>query len=273
MGFNFFYEFSICEFLKVKKLRSICFYFVFSFFVLSAYSLANNTEAAKKLDEVKKIKNKTHQEAKKSQKKINQLDDETETMIDKYRYTLKKTDNLRVYNEQLASYIEAQKKEVLDIRRKIEEVKDTGQDIVPLMLRMLDSLEQFIDLDIPFLIDERKKRVTDLKNILQRSDVSVSEKYRQLISAFKLELEYGKTLQSYRGLRKIEGKELTVDYVRLGRLIFLYISLDGKHISYWDHRAKIWKKLPRSYRKSVIQAVKTAKKQVPPDLIKLPLVL
>ena len=272
MDFNF-SEFSIYEFLKIKKLRYIRFYFLFSFFVLSVYSFANNTEVTKKIDEVKKIKNKTHQEAKKSQKKVNQLDDETEKMIDKYRYTLKKTENLRVYNEQLASYIEAQKKEVLDIRRKIEEVKDTGQDIVPLMLRMLSSLEQFIDLDIPFLIDERKKRVSDLKNILQRSDVSVSEKYRQLISAFKLELEYGKTLQSYRGLREIEGKELTVDYVRLGRLIFLYISLDGKHISYWDHRAKIWKKLPRSYRKSVVQAVKTAKKQVPPDLIRLPLVL
>lgn len=256
---------------KNKTLRTaLHFYFGLSFLILLSPSFAD-TKSAQKMDEVKKTITQTHKSAQQSQKKINQLDDETEKLIDQYRYTLKKTENLRIYNEELASYIEAQKKEILDIRRKIEEVKDTGQDIVPLMLRMLDSLERFIDLDVPFLTAEREKRIEDLKIILQRSDVSVSEKYRQLIQAFKLELEYGNTLQSYKGLREIEGKELTVDYVRLGRLAFLYISRDGKHISYWNQKEKTWKKLPKSYRRPVVQAVKTAKKQIPPDLLRLPL--
>ena len=244
---------------------------------MTSVSFAKNqpqkTLTREKLNEVKQTLSQTHQEAKNSQEKINQMDDETENRINQYRWTIKKTENLRIYNEQLAGYIEAQKKEIIDIRRKIEEVKDTGQDIVPLMLRMLDSLEQFINLDIPFLASERKKRVSDLKDILKRSDVSVSEKYRQLISAFKLELEYGRTLQTYRGLREIEGKELTVDYIRLGRLVFLYMSLDGKYMSYWDVKDKTWKKLGKSYRKSLVQAIKMSKKQIPPDLIRLPLAL
>jgi len=244
----------------------------FLFFCLASFS-AFAKLSSEKLEEVKAIKDQTHQEARKSQKKIDQWDDETEKMIDQYRQTLKKTENLKIYNEQLANYIEAQKKETLDIRRKIEEVKDTGQDIVPLMLRMLDSLEQFINLDVPFLLEERRARVRELKNILQRSDISVSEKYRQLLSVYKLELEYGKTLQTYRGLRKIDGKELNVDYVRLGRLVFLYMSLDNKHMSYWDQKTKTWNKLPKSYKKSFKKAMKTAKKQIPPDLISLPLVL
>ena len=247
-------------------LFSACFVFVIS-------AVASKEEALKKLDQLEKTAVQSQKEAQHSQKKINQMDDETAKMLSQYRQTLTKTENLRIYNEQMANYIESQKQEIFEIRRKIEQVKDTGQDIVPLMLRMLGSLEQFIDLDVPFLIKDRKKRVQDLQDILKRSDVSVSEKYRQLIAVFKLELEYGRTLQTYRGIERIDGKELTVDYVRLGRLVFLYISLDGAYISQWDLQTKEWKKLPKSYRKSVRKAVKTAKKQLPPDLIRLPLTI
>ena len=213
---------------------------------------------------------KTHKEAKDSQKKINQWDDETKRLLTQYRSALNKTENLKVYNAQLTSYISSQKKEILNIRKKIEEVKDTGKEIVPLILKMLDSLSQFVDLDVPFLLAERKQRIKKLKEDLNRSDVSVSEKYRQLISAYKLELDYGRTMQSYREIREIKGKELTVDYLRLGRLALTYKSLDGRHIGYWDKTEREWKKLPKSYKKSIIKAIKMAKKQIPPDLVKLP---
>ena len=242
-------------------------------FVFVNSAVANKEEELKKLDQLEKTADQSQKEAQNSQKQINQWDDETAKMLSQYRQTLIKTENLRTYNEQLLNYIESQKQEIFEIRRKIEQVKDTGQDIIPLMLRMLDSLEKFIDLDMPFLITERKKRVQDLKAILKRSDVSVSEKYRQLIAVFKLELEYGRTLQTYRGIEKIDGKELTVDYLRLGRLVFLYISLDGAYISQWNLKTKEWKKLSKSYRKSVRKAVKTAKKQLAPDLLRLPLTI
>ena len=213
---------------------------------------------------------KTHQSAKQSQKKINRLDDETKRLLTQYRSTLNKTENLRIYNEQLSAYIASQKEEILETRKKIEEVKDTGKEIVPLMLRMLDSLSQFINLDTPFLLAERKRRIQDLKEVLNRSDVSVSEKYRQLISAYKLEQDYGRTMQSYREIREIDGKELTVDYLRLGRLILIYKSLDGSYMGYWNKKAGEWKKLSKSYKKPVSKAIKMAKKQIPPDLVSLP---
>lgn len=212
----------------------------------------------------------THKEAKASQKKINQLDDETKQLLQQYKTALSKTENLRIYNKQLSSYIEGQKKEILEIRKKIEEVKDTNKEIVPLMLRMLNSLEHFVNLDVPFLLDKRKKRIQNLKEDLNRSDVSVSEKYRQLISAYKLEQDYGRTLESYREIKKIKGKEFTVDYLRLGRVAFIYKSLDGKYLAYWDNKSREWKKLSKSYKKEVTKAIKMALKQVPPDLVKLP---
>lgn len=225
-------------------------------------------------DDLKKSKQaieKTHQSAKNSQQKINQWDDEAKKLLTQYRTALNKTENLRIYNEQLSSYIASQKEEILDTRKKIEEVKDTGKEIVPLMLRMLESLSQFIDLDMPFLLTERKQRVQDLREALKRSDVSVSEKYRQLIAVYKLEQDYGRTMQSYRKIRKIEGREMTVDYLRLGRLVLIYKSLDSRYLGYWDKASKQWKKLSKSYKKPIIQAIKMANKQIPPNLVKLPL--
>ncbi len=237
---------------------------IFLFLALSLYSVAQDTQ--KPVSAIKE----THKEAQASQKKVNKLDDETKQLLQKYRKALSRTESLRVYKEQLRSYIKGQKKEMLEMRKKIEEVKDTRREITPLMLRMMDSLERFVLLDAPFLPDERKKRIQELKGILSRSDVSVSEKYRQLISAYKLEQDYGRTMQSWREMREIDGKKLTVEYLRLGRVALIYKSLDGRHLAYWDQKSRTWKKLPKSYRKDVAQAIKMALKQAPPNLVKLP---
>ena len=243
------------------------FFTYFLFLILTFVKSFSAEDLKKPISAIKQ----THKEAQTSQQKINQLDDETKQLLQNYRSILKKTENLRIYNAQLSSYIEGQKKEIIEIRKKIEEVKDTGKEIEPLMLRMLDSLSRFVDLDVPFLLAERKKRIQELKKVLNRSDVSVSEKYRQLISAYKLEQDYGRTLQSYRAIREIEGKEFTVDYLRLGRLVFIYKSLDDKFLAYWNKKNREWKRLPRAYKKPVKKAIKIALKQIPPDLIKLPM--
>ena len=243
-------------------MKNLFFYLIFILSVpVKADDLKKSSQAIQEI----------HKTAKKSQSKINKWDDETKGLLIEYRTTLNKTENLKIYNEQLFSYISAQKKEILETRKKIEEVKDTGKEIVPLMLRMLDSLSRFVDLDMPFLLTERKQKIQELRKILNRSDVSVSEKYRQLISAYKLEQNYGRTMQTYREIREIQGKKLTVDYLRVGRLILIYKSLDGKHIGYWNKTNKEWEKLSSSYKKEVIKAIKMAKKQLPPNLVKLPI--
>ena len=61
-----------------------------------------------------------------------------------------------------------------------------------------------------------------------------------------------------------------MDYLRLGRIVFIYRSLDGKHLAYWDKKTRDWKKLPRSYKKDIRKAIKMALKQSPPNLVKLP---
>ncbi|MCJ8275648.1 MAG: DUF3450 family protein, partial [Bdellovibrionales bacterium] len=78
------------------------------------------------------------------------------------------------------------------------------------------------------------------------------------------------TIEAYRGLQQVDGKELTVDFLRVGRISLVYQTLDGKQQGYWDQKERAWKELSSSYRKPIQQGLKMARKQSAPNLIKLP---
>lgn len=239
--------------------------------IMLTYSLSATAEVGKKsktvLDENKKNMN----IAKSSQQKVDQLSDQTQTMLMKYRQTLKQIKNAKIYNEQLRKIIESQTVEKVSIGKQIEELKETNEGIVPLMVSMIENMEKFVTLDVPFLPEERSKRVSDLNNLLSRADISTSEKFRQVIEAYQIENEYGRTIEAYRGVKKSGDKELTVDYLRIGRVAFIYQSLDGKETAVWDQEKKTWEILGSEYNKSIQSAIKMARKQLAPQLVKLPI--
>ena len=239
--------------------------------LLIAFSFtAKAKEPKANLKKVYKTQSASQKTAKKSQVKINNLDDETQKLVQEYRLTLKKIYNTKKYNQQLRDFIKKQKEEMISVRKQIEQVKDTGKDILPLIDRMAESLEQFIKLDKPFLLEERLSRIADLKKIIKRSDISVSEKYRRLLDIYEIENEYGTTISAYKGKQTIKNKELTVEFLRVGRVSLMYQSLDKKHNAYWNDMKKEWVKLPRTYKDSLSKGLLIAKKQMAPDLLKVP---
>ena len=206
-----------------------------------------------------------------SQKKVTAMAEATRTLADDYRLTLRQIESTKVYNQQIRDLITSQKAEMKSIDQQIEELKNTGKEITPLMVRMLNTLEKFVALDVPFLPEERQERITKLKTMMKRADVSVSEKYRRILEAYQVENEYGRTIESYRGIHKTDGKELTVDFLRVGRLALMFQSLDGEISGIWDTDAKSWTELPSGSEKSLRKGIKIARKQMAPDLIRLPM--
>ncbi|MCO4755256.1 MAG: DUF3450 domain-containing protein [Bacteriovoracaceae bacterium] len=228
-------------------------------------------EGGKKAKTVTKENKKNMNIGKASQKKVDRLSDQTQAMLMKYRQTLTQIKNAKIYNEQLKKIIKSQTIEKVSIGKQIEELKETNEGIVPLMVSMIENMEKFVSFDVPFLPEERSKRVTDLNNLLSRADISTSEKFRQVLEAYQIENEYGRTIEAYRGVKKNGEKELTVDYLRIGRVAFIYQSLDGKETAVWDQETKKWEGLGNDYNKSIQSAIKMARKQLAPQLVKLPL--
>ena len=104
------------------------------------------------------------------------------------------------YNKQLASQVEDQEKEMASIEKQLVEIETTNREVQPLMQQMVDTLQRFVALDVPFLIQERTNRVQSLQDLMPRADVAISEKYRRIIEAYQIELEYGRTLETYAGV-------------------------------------------------------------------------
>lgn len=200
-----------------------------------------------------------------SQKKVDSLAEEKLTLADEYRNSLREADSLKLYVQQLKSQLRSQEEEKDSVRVEIREIARTNIAILPLMQDMLTTFDKFVELDTPFLIEERKERVKLLNEMMPRADVTVSEKFRRILEAYQVEIDYGRTIEGYRG--NLEGKD--VDFLRIGRVALLYQTPDTKETGYWDNTTKAWV-VDNSAAEGVKEGLKIARKQSSPDLIIVP---
>ncbi len=207
----------------------------------------------------------------KDQIKVDSVADQTEKIVNDYRAVTKVVDGLRVYNALLQTQLNNQEAEMQALSDSIANIALIERQIVPLMLRMLDALEVFIALDTPFLMKERTQRIGRLREMMERSDVTAAEKLRRVIEGYQIENDYGRTIEAYKGSTDVGGKELEVDFLRIGRVALLYQTVGGATTGVWDQSAHAYVELPpATYQAAVAQGLKIARKQVAPDLLIVP---
>jgi hypothetical protein len=206
-----------------------------------------------------------------AQKRIDEISDATDALLAQYRTVLKQIDSIRIYNNQMRELIASQEAELASLADQLDRVEEVGRSVTPLMLRMIDALESFVALDVPFLADERRERIAELRNLMSRADVTNAEKYRQIMEAYQIENEYGRTIEAYRDTLNLDGRETTVDLLRFGRIALVYQSLDESQTGVWNQESRAWQPLDASYRSAIREGLRIARKQAAPDLIRLPL--
>lgn len=234
----------------------------FMLFPLTAFSEA--------LDHAIETQVQTDIAAQRSQQQIDELDDEARELLMEYRQVIQQTQSLQSYNDQLDKVVASQQQERVSIEEQLNNIETTQRDITPLMLRMIEVMEQFVALDIPFLPEERTQRLAQLDALMERADINLSEKYRRILEAYQVETEYGRTIEAYQGELKTDDASRTVDFLRIGRVNLYYLTLDERESGVWDQQAQAWHTLPRSENKAIAQGLKVARKQLPPDLLILP---
>ncbi len=240
--------------------------------IMGALSLATTGVVfAGPLEDVQKETTRIQVAAAKSQEKINSIFEQSQELLIEYRAVVDQTENLKIYNDYLAGLVADQQRVINSLQRQIDSIEETKQNIVPLMGKMIDSLEQFIKLDVPINLQERLDRVDRLRDLMGNSSVTVSEQFRQVLDAYSIENEYGTRIQSYKGTIDASGTEVSVDFFNLGRTALLALSLDQTSAWVWNNDTRAWEALGPEYLDSVIQAVRMAQGLVPEDLIELPI--
>jgi hypothetical protein len=205
------------------------------------------------------------------QRRIEQIADQTANLLNDYNTVAKVVDGLVTYNALLQRQIDNQEQEMAALEESIKNVALIERQIIPMMTRMLDSLEVFIDLDTPFLVEERHERLERLRGMMERSDVSAAEKFRRVVEAFQIENDYGRTIEAYKHTVMVDGKEVEADFLRVGRISLAYQTVGGGTTGAWDKEAGQFVKLDDAeFKNQVSHGLKVARKQVAPDLLVVP---
>jgi septal ring factor EnvC (AmiA/AmiB activator) len=242
-----------------------------SFVALIGAVLAINVNAAS-VDSTLDASAKKTAKAQQSQQKIDNLSDQTTELFQTFKQVNKQVEGLRVYNAQLEAQVEHQRKTMADLEASIENAAIMERQITPLTLKMIDSLDQFVNLDLPFLLDERKQRVTRLRENLNRSDLSAAEKFRQVLEAYKIESEYGTRIDSYTDMVNVSGQDREVNILRVGRIALLYQTANQQYSGVWNRNTKQWQPLDGSdEQEALAKGIRMANKQVAVDMLELPI--
>lgn len=246
-------------------IRNISFLFMSLSLFLSQQLFAQN------VDQIIGAEEQRIQQGQDAQDEIDGVVDVTRARIEEYRAVMKEVDGLVVYNTLLQRQIDDQNETLRQIRESIDNVQFVERQILPLLTRMIDGLEQFVALDVPFLAEERNSRVANLTTVLERADVTAAEKFRVVMEAWQIENDYGRTIEAYTDELVIDGNTREVDVLRIGRVALLYQTPDGQVSGSWDTQSGSWVEVDNSYRNAIRNGIRLARNQIGPDLLLLPI--
>lgn len=210
--------------------------------------------------------------AARAQAQVDTLDDAAIRLFDEFQVVTKQVQGLKVYNAQLQLQIDDQNRQINNLDRSIDEASIMEVQIAPVMVEMIESLAQFIELDLPFHLDARRDSVARLENNLGRSDITSAEKFRQILEVFKIETDYGLNLETYTDTIVLNGTELDVNILRVGRISLMYQTLDEAVTGAYNNNTNDWETIDTGdYRNAVAQGLRIAKKQAAIDILSLPI--
>ncbi|MCG8533764.1 MAG: DUF3450 domain-containing protein [Pseudomonadales bacterium] len=240
-------------------------------FLMLAAALISTPTYATNMGDIQRKEQQKLNAAKTSQAKIDGVADQTDKIFDQFQKLSKDVEGLKIYNAQLKQQIDDQNTQLGELDNAIEQATVIERQIAPLTKRMIDTLEQFIALDLPFHQEERSERIRLLRDNFSRANITIAEKFRQVLEAYKIEREYGRKIDRYKQTITLEGKEMDVNVLRIGRIALLFETPNKQSFGYWNREAKQWQPLEEAfYRRSIDHGLQMASKQAAVDLLTVP---
>lgn len=204
-----------------------------------------------------------------SQQRVEQADDDADQSIREYRAVLQQKDNIALFVDQQDIYLQSQKAEIASLNKQLGTVESIKQGMVPMMLNMTAAIEDSINSDVPFQVEERLARIERVKAVLADPQVSPAEQYRQVLNAFKVEVSYGQGIDSYEGAHPTKPGNV-VNYVRFGRVALVYITKDETEIARYNMDTQSWDQLDAGKALEMRQAIRIAKGEAAPEMVSVP---
>ena len=202
------------------------------------------------------------------QQQIDSADEATRSAIEELRRLERETRQIETTNATLSSRLASEAERQQRLSQALDTLSDT-RDALPMIEQdMAEQLTRWIESDLPFLTDERLARVESAGN----PEAGSAERIASLLEAWRAELAYGREVDSWRGRLVMEGASpREVEYLRIGRIGFYYLTPDGREGGVWDKEGGEWLALDEPARRQVRNGLRIVNDQRTPELLQLPL--
>lgn len=242
--------------------------------VLTSLAVLSFSVSADALDNARNIEAQTNKDAVAAQNKINVNSDQSFQLQAEVERLQAEVDNLSVYQNHLKKLVASQEAEKVSIDNQLIEISETRQGVVPLMYHMIDGLQALIEQGVPVRFESRTKRLDSLKTLMGRADISDAEKYRRILEAYQIEMDYGSKLGVYEGAIQVsEQDSRQVDILYVGRISLIARSKDAQSAWLWSQADQQWQAIDAKQQVEINKAFAMATKQQAPSLLTLPLSL
>lgn len=224
------------------------------------------------IDQALNIMEQQNKAAVTSQETITRLSNSTNDLFGTFKVENDNLEAMLVLNAGLRKQISIQEQNIATLQQSIQDVAIVTQEMPLLMSKMLTSVEQFVALDLPFLQEEREARLQFARDAVDNPDVSIAERFRQILVLYQVENNYGRTHETYPATLLLDGVERDVDILRVGRIALVYQTKDRTLTGAWDKASQQWVSLDTAtYRTAVQRAISVSSGLVSLEIIDLPI--
>ncbi|MCP3923085.1 MAG: DUF3450 domain-containing protein [Desulfobacterales bacterium] len=235
-------------------------------FLIPCFSFAD-----KETDMVKKVIAKTTQVQKEEHLKNRKWERDNIALIRQLRVLRERRERLETRESKLKNKLFSRKEKVVEQKRVLKESIILEEKLYGYLEKLVLRLESFTKSDIPFLLEERKKRLASIKEILRDPDKANSEKYRRVLEAVRIETDYGDSVEVYKEKILIDKKDVMVDLLRVGRVSLFFANLTAKKSGFYNPSTKNYEYLPDTFFDEIKKSVEVAKGGRVPSIVKLPI--
>jgi len=208
----------------------------------------------------------------KAQKKADDWTWDKKDLIDELRDLKTRVTWLKYQKEKHQIYIKRVKQNIADLEFKKAEALRVREQLDPYLEQVVNEMAEFVSQDMPFLPNEREKRLTFLReNVLNNYQLEMSEKLRQVLEALQVETKYGSNVLSMDTTLDLSGADTQVTLLILGRVAMFYLTLDGAHVGRWNRETRQWEELPEKFSRPIRRLLDMADRKRTVELIEIPL--
>lgn len=206
-----------------------------------------------------------------AQKKADDWSWDKRDLIDEIRDLKTRITWLQYQEEKHDIYIKRVKQNIADLEFKKAEALKVREQLDPYLEEVVGRLKEFVSNDLPFLPDERDRRLRFLADSLNDYQLKMSEKLRRVFEGLQVETTYGRMFSSMDTTLNLSGSDTQVTLLRLGRVTMFYLSLDGTQIGRWNDETRQWEALPEKYIRPIRRGLEIAERKRSVELIDIPL--